>query len=68
MDITIGITVDDTAYSNMTAMTADKGAVEELLVHKLVADNDFVISAVIMRARDCFGVAYFPDESTRQSR
>lgn len=68
MDITVGITVDDTAYSNMTAMTADKGAVEELLIHKLVADNDFVISAVIMRPQGSIGVAYFPDESTRQSR
>ena len=62
MDITIGITIPDGLQGH------DIKRCEELLVHTLVADNGFVMSAVVMRAEGSIGVAYFPDENTRQSR
>lgn len=61
MDITIGITVSD---------DANLASAEERLVHSIVADNGFVMSALILRKHDN-GVSvpwYEPDENTRQSR
>ena len=63
MDITIGITIGEGH-----APAGSEAEFEELLVHSLVADNGFVMSAVVLRPMGSIGVAYFPDESTRQSR
>lgn len=69
MDITIGVTIPDGLQAHEIANC------EELLVHGLVADNGFVMSALILRPhpigpsrlRDS-GTGYTADESTRQSR
>jgi hypothetical protein len=69
MDITIGVTV-----SNDLKSTAVE-RIREMLVHTLVADNEFVMSAVILRPYHIgpsrladSGIGYEADESTRQSR
>jgi hypothetical protein len=69
MDITISVTVSNDLKS--TAVERCK----ELLVHGLVADNEFVMSAVIMKPYRIgvselhdSGTGYTPDESTRQER
>lgn len=58
--ISIRITVGNDLKSTAVAKC------EELLVHGLVADNEFVESAVILR-NDGFGTL-LPDENTRQER
>jgi len=63
MDIMLKVTISNDLKSTAVARC------EELLVHGTVADNEFVQSAVIMRANGSIGsAAYFPDESTRQER
>jgi hypothetical protein len=69
MDIIIGVTVSNDLKS------AALERVRELLVHGLVADNEFVHSAVIMKPHHIgpsrladSGIGYSPDESTRQER
>jgi hypothetical protein len=69
MDIVIGVTIPNSLQRH------DIERCEELLVHGLVADNAFVMSAVIMRPHDIgpsrlhdSGTGYEPDENTRQER
>lgn len=65
MDIMVGITIGE-GY----APAGSESEFEELLVHGLVADNEFVQSAVIMRL-DEHGLntlSWKADESTRQER
>ena len=63
MNITVGITVPD----NMSLAEA-----EERLVHGLIADNEHVMSAVILRntipPHPLGWQRYVADEDTRQSR
>jgi hypothetical protein len=69
MDIVIGVTVSNDLKS------AALERCKELLVHGLVADNEFVMSAAILKPHHIgpsrlhdSGIGYTADEDTRQSR
>jgi hypothetical protein len=69
MDITIGVTIPN----DLKPAAVER--IKEMLVHCLVADNEFVHSAVIMKPHHIgpsrladSGIGYSPDESTRQER
>jgi hypothetical protein len=69
MDITIGVTISN----DLKPAAVER--IKEMLVHCLVADNEFVMSAVLLTPHHIgpshlhdSGIGYEADESTRQSR